>query len=213
MRNNIFIHLSKNAGTTIEKICLEYGILIDPITNDKKAIDRWNKERCPGRKLYTNIEDEKKINFSFAFVKNPYDRCISSWKDLCTKKNKTDIDFKTFLKYVVVMKKMPPGLTPKQTHKPLVFSWYIHSCPIFNIENKIFSESGIKKVDFLGKVENIKKDFDIVCDKIGIPHQKLPYCNKTKHEHYTEYYDNETRQIVAKMYAKDIEYFGYEFGD
>ena len=68
-------------------------------------------------------------------------------------------------------------------------------------------------IRFIGKVEAYQQDFDNLCKLIGIERQTLPLLNKSKRTRYTDYYNEELRNIVADLYSKDIDYFGYKFGD
>lgn len=189
----IFLHVPKTGGRSIEKFFKSKNILHDSsfyqITPD------------PHHSL-GEYSDMLNINnfFKFAFVRNPFDRVLSEyfyikrWNGcLCSKEdfNKKFYSFKRFIKY--------GGLE-------CCWKWHANNqCEmIFNKDDKL---------DFIGKFENLQEHFNAVCDNIGISQQQLPYKNKSKHKHYTEYYDDETKQIVAEKYAKDIEYFGYEFGE
>ena len=74
-------------------------------------------------------------------------------------------------------------------------------------------DEGNVLMDFVGRFEKLQEDFDYVCDQIKIPKQELPHHVKTEDRlHYTEYYNQETQQIIADNYANDIKYFNYEFG-
>ncbi len=129
--------------------------------------------------------------YKFAFVRNPWHRVLS-WYFFCQqvdrspRRNTSNISFKDFIN--------------KKRFKNEVWA-----------NNNQFQYEFTKNCNFIGKTENLQSDFNVVCDRIGIPHQELPYINKTTHKHYIEYYDDETKQIVAEVFAKDIEHFEYKF--
>jgi hypothetical protein len=94
-------------------------------------------------------------------------------------------------------------------HDGIKCSWYAHDFPQIDF---VFNANHGKLTNFVGRCEDMQYDFDYVCGKLGLGKLKLPHRETTKHKHYTEHYDDETRELVAEKYAKDIEYFGYEFG-
>ena len=128
----------------------------------------------------------------FTTVRNPFSRAVSMFKHRSWNSVKT---FSNFCHKVI-----------ENEYPDEKARW--HSSTL----TEHITDNNQLKVDFVIKIENFQEDFNTLCDKIGIPKQELPHANKSKHKHYTEYYDEETKQIVAEKYATDIEYFNYEFG-
>ena len=139
-----------------------------------------------------HFKHNPKEYFKFTFVRNPWDRMVSTY-------------FYYNRHQALSFKEYTTILLSQSASK----GWKRHT----SCYDYIFDENTTTTIDFIGKIENFEEDFNIVCDKIGIPRRQLTHTNKTNHKHYTEYYDDETREIVAEKYAKDIEYFGYEFGE
>jgi hypothetical protein len=163
-----------------------------PDPNWKYSSATADKEREP----FSGFDDY----FKFAFVRNPWDRLVSTFFDKTKKVVGTKYEIPYYARY-----------------RDASFSEFVRSLTNVDLSSadrhiKEQVQSIPKNVDFVGRFENLQKDINYVCDKVGLPHQKLPYENKTDHKPYWKYYDDETRQIVAKKYKNDIETFGYEFG-
>jgi len=66
------------------------------------------------------------------------------------------------------------------------------------------------KVDFVGRFEQMDADVAIVQDRLDLPVAPLPKINVTNRSMAVEdSYTVETRAIVAQVYQKDFELFGY----
>ena len=216
----IFISIPKSGCTSIEYTLKPYA---HPVL---QGFENWHsiyfKHAC-FHKIIEEIKTEEINNyFKFAFVRNPYDWLVSNYTfNRGVHAPYIDVQVNRLLENK--QQKIYSARDPEENFKylrkkmnPMNFTdwvkYYTRNINATQIE-LIESIDTTISLDFIGRFENFQQDFDIVCEKIGIPSQQLPYKNATKHKHYTEYYDEETKQIVAEKYAKDIEYFGYKFGE
>ena len=191
-RKFIYIRVAKTGTSSIvdylfpKKKYQHWKTHLNKINTKIKNWENFDSNHYPLYKVKEVISNEKYNNyFKFSFVRNPYERCVSAWKYNIIKGHTSPE--KNLLQFV-------RNLGPNVNSKYLNQYDFVNGC------------------DYIGRFENLQKDFNIICDTIGIPKQQLPHVNKTKHKCYTEYYDDEIRELVTEKYAKDIEYFGYEFG-
>ena len=70
---------------------------------------------------------------------------------------------------------------------------------------------GALLTDYLGRVEQMQQSYDEIAARIGIPSATLDKVNASRRRDYRDYYDQQLIDGVAKLYARDIELFGYDF--
>ena len=189
----LYIHIPKTAGMSIARtLGLE-----NPEHLTQNEIVKQNASIIDLRNYY-----------KFAFCRNPWDRMVSlysyciSGSEMYGKFNSPKIEkIKELFTFKLFCQMLGSGFFIGNN-----FIWKAHYRQQLDFIN-------VTNIDFIGRFENLQEDFYTVCDNAGIPRQELQHINKSNRKHYTEYYDDETKQIVAEKYAKDIEYFGYKFGD
>ncbi len=131
--------------------------------------------------------------FKFAFVRNPFDRFISYCAFMSRNNGQFEANPQTFMRFII------------RDRPPLQ---HILFRPQFEM---LCDADGRVAMDRIGHVETMQADYDSICARIGIPSAPLAQVNASSHRHYAEYYDDELRKLVAAMYARDIDEFGYRF--
>lgn len=180
----IFIHINKTAGTSIGR-----------------AIGLPVKDHLTAREVIARIGSQKwNQAYKFTVVRNPWDKVVSHY-EYRRKKNKTQIAARriSFSDWV------------KMTYGKNKDTFYYNNPRSFQPQVEWLKDTdGIVLMDYIIRFEAIEEGFEQVRKTIGLE-ARLPHLNASKRADYREYYDDETRGIVAHWFREDIEAFSYEF--
>jgi hypothetical protein len=68
-------------------------------------------------------------------------------------------------------------------------------------------------LDYIGKFENLRSDFNFVLKTLGIEDTTIPWVLSGGKSDYHDHYDAELRDLVADRYTQEIALFGYQYED
>jgi len=199
----IFVHIPRTGGTTISSF---FGFT-NPTHQAFAGLPK-----CATLQEYIKVHPKFAYYFKFAFVRNPWDKVVSEykWAKSDLNRNKSGIDpymlvnnginnFKDFVK-----------------KDGTILCGLNHQMPQYK-----FLEAQRVKVDFIGRYENFRSDFESVLQQFKIKKPtklfKILACEnpneQKKFTHYSQWYDQETRDIIGERYRVDIRKFKYSFED
>jgi hypothetical protein len=154
--------------------------------------------------------------FSFAFVRNPWDRLVSCYRDKirgevagftyftsrpgvadCLARFDAFVPGMSFDDFVGAVASIPDEEADAHFRSQYTF---------------VTNDAGDIGVDFVGRYERLLADFGLVQRMIGLPPIKLPRLQAARYPvRYADYYSQRARRAVAERFARDIELFGYKF--
>ena len=188
-REAIFIHIPKAAGSSVNMSL--YGNLGLGHMTARGYIKAF------GYKNYMSM-------YKFTFVRNPYSRVQSAYNFL-KKGGMNSYDNEFAQKYINQYKDINDFIINGLDKVDNIKKW-IH----FRPQYEFIEYYGKNVVDFIGKIENIDKDYQYIMNVLGIKnglttHNKL----QNKNDEFMKYFNEESKKIIYKIYRKDFEKFNY----
>ena len=151
--------------------------------------------------------EKVKNAWSFAFVRNPWDRLVSVYHNKvetslepCFQQHPSynivaGMSFHAFIKQIEKIGEPPEW-------------WDAHIRPQWH---STCNYSGKVVLDYVGRFENYNNDLQHVQKQIHLEPIRPRVLNTTKREHYRHYYNHISSRVVAKIYEQDIDLFKYSF--
>ena len=149
---------------------------------------------------YVNLDSNPLDHFyCFTVVRNPWDRLVSHF--LMNAKEFTEDSFRDYISSFL------GGI-----HYKVERDYFNDSPTNLNLVPQVDWLADISKFDKVIKFESLDEGFRQVCIDLEIPHETLPHLNKREGRgHYSEYYNEETKQMVIDAWGDDITLFNYSY--
>jgi len=187
----IFIHIPKTAGTSMTRV-LEFG-----------GSEYMSAHRS-ARNLNEELGDKWKRYFTFAFVRNPWERQVSWYRFLNLKAREKEENFDpgTFENFIKYLDNDWPDAEPISI--PYAFGQQ---------QIDFITDVNGKLPRFVGRFERLSKDWRAICVKLKMPYRPLPRLRHTGSYDYKLYYKRnpDLIEIVREQFKDDIKRFGYQY--
>ena len=203
----IFIHIPKTAGTSIEKVLIDYKLNING--DLKKWYGNVNKYELDHSTIHYLINNCKYYNqkyIKFCVVRNPYERLVSEYNYCKRYKSRFIKNINTFEDFVFELRDRFNIVLDNEEKNHYLISHYLPQYKFTHIKNEC-------KIDVILRFENLNKDWNKIC-KIINKDIKLIKSNKyssLKKYNYLDYYNSELKKIVYELYKDDFILFNYKY--
>lgn len=198
-KDAVFIWIPKTAGTSIH-IALN--------ARKKETLQKIRFRFCNrgvvtfGHMNYAELVKQHYISkefdrnsFKFAIARNPYDRAVSLYTYLKSRnKIPTTQSFLSFLRHLAD-----------------------NGCPQIGIyHTKDLSQCNPQirwieyvNIDFLGHLESLQNDIQIIAKNLGISDIHMPHKNASRRKNTEQYFCMESIDIVEYLYSEDFKHLNY----
>jgi len=205
----VYIDIAKVASSSI-KAALASTLKLPLVSGNPHDLEfpRPPISSSAGEQIYPNL-------YSFAFVRNPWDRTVSCYRDKIVGEVP---DFTSFSDSGVAHCLSRYGVFKAG----MSFDEFVRAVASISDEQAdehfrsqagyVTNLKGRVAVNFVGRYENLADDFEYVARHIGLPvGLSLPHLQRAPKKDFAAYYTAETRDLVARRYAQDIDLFEYQF--
>ena len=183
----LFVHLPKNAGSSVTKVLANY------IGVDREELRPQKYKFIYARDIPKVLDNKQDDYFIFSVVRNPWERTVS------------------YFHYLQQIRQPPHNLD-----KNVKFSNCVRGGGHRGLQTQMsqladeFPCNVSRHIDYIARLERLGEEWPKVCEKMGIQCDMM-HDKKSKHQHYSDYYDQFTKDIIYKFYKNDVDCLNYEF--